>query len=66
MKRYCVQLLEKFGSFKYTKEVLLDLDAKARAEIERLGGNPFLVKILDELKNWDTKEVPKNPLTGTF
>ncbi|XP_020295959.1 geranylgeranyl pyrophosphate synthase isoform X2 [Pseudomyrmex gracilis] len=66
VKRYCVKLLEKFGSFKYTEEVLLDLDAKARAEIERLGGNPLLVKILDELKNWDTKEVPKNPLTGTF
>ncbi|KAL6449251.1 hypothetical protein ACFW04_000711 [Cataglyphis niger] len=53
MKRYCVKLLEKFGSFEYTRNVLKKLDMQARAEIERLGGNPFLTKILDELKNWD-------------
>ncbi|CAL1688734.1 unnamed protein product [Lasius platythorax] len=66
VKRHCVKLLEKFGSFKYTRDVLEELDMKTRAEIGRLGGNPFLIKILDELKNWDTKEAPKNPLTGTF
>jgi len=66
VKRHCIKLLEKFGSFKYTRNVLEELDAKARSEIDRLGGNPLLIKILDELKNWDTKEAPKDPLTGTF
>ncbi|XP_029665547.1 geranylgeranyl pyrophosphate synthase-like isoform X2 [Formica exsecta] len=56
VKHHCIELLEKFGSFKYTKSVLEELDMKARAEIERLGGNPLLIKLLDELKNlnyWD-------------
>ncbi|XP_018305764.1 geranylgeranyl pyrophosphate synthase isoform X2 [Mycetomoellerius zeteki] len=66
VKRYCVKLLEKFGSFEYTRNVLEELDSTARAEIERLGGNPLLVRILDELKNWDTQDAPKDPLTGTF
>ncbi|XP_025266262.1 geranylgeranyl pyrophosphate synthase-like [Camponotus floridanus] len=56
IKRHCINLLEKFGSLKYTRSVLEELDLKVRAEIDRLGGNPFLIKILDELKNWDSKE----------
>lgn len=66
VKRHCIKLLERFGSFKYTRNVLEELDSTARHEIERLGGNPLLVKILDELKNWDTIDAPKDPLTGTF
>ncbi|XP_070156205.1 terpene synthase-like [Polyergus mexicanus] len=53
VKHHCIKLLEKFGSFEYTKSVLEELDLKARAEIERLGGNPLLVKLLDELKSLD-------------
>ncbi|KAI4491902.1 hypothetical protein M0804_003294 [Polistes exclamans] len=56
VKRYCVNLLEKFGSFAYTRHVLETLDKKARDEIERLGGNPLLIKILDEIKNWRPQE----------
>lgn len=52
VKRYCVTLLEKFGSFSHTREVLADLDMKAREEVKRLGGNPLLMKILDELLSW--------------
>ncbi|XP_012266401.1 geranylgeranyl pyrophosphate synthase isoform X3 [Athalia rosae] len=52
VKRYCVTLLEKFGSFGHTREVLMELDMKARAEVQRLGGNPLLIKILDELLTW--------------
>ncbi|XP_025269369.1 geranylgeranyl pyrophosphate synthase-like [Camponotus floridanus] len=66
MKRHCIKLLEKFGSLKYTRSVLEELDLKIRAEIDRLGGNPFLIKILDELKNWDSKEATQDPLTQTF
>ncbi|KAK2579849.1 hypothetical protein KPH14_007532 [Odynerus spinipes] len=57
VKRYCVNLLEKFGSFAYTRCVLESLDKKAREEVERLGGNPLLVKVLDELFSWKSEEV---------
>ncbi|XP_078041169.1 geranylgeranyl pyrophosphate synthase quemao isoform X2 [Augochlora pura] len=49
VKRYCINLLEKFGSFAYTEAVLQELDKKARDEIERLGGNPLLIALLDEI-----------------
>ncbi|XP_043252458.1 geranylgeranyl pyrophosphate synthase-like [Colletes gigas] len=49
VKRYCVKLLEEFGSFAYTRNVLEDLDKQARKEIERLGGNPLFEEILDKL-----------------
>ncbi|XP_076646183.1 geranylgeranyl pyrophosphate synthase quemao isoform X2 [Halictus rubicundus] len=49
VKRYCINLLEKFGSFAYTKAVLEELDQKARNEIQRLGGNPLLITLLDEI-----------------
>lgn len=52
LKRYCVSLLEKFGSFDYTRKTLIELDLDARREIEKLGGNPILERVLDELKNW--------------
>lgn len=52
VKRYCVTLLDKFGSFEYTRKVLSDLNEQAREEIERLGGNPHLVSVLDELLSW--------------
>lgn len=52
VKRYCVSLLEKFGSFEYTRQTLRQLDLDARKEIEKLGGNPVLERVLDELNNW--------------
>ncbi|GAB1867407.1 Geranylgeranyl pyrophosphate synthase isoform X1 [Camponotus japonicus] len=63
IKRHCIKLLEKFGSLKYTRSILEELDMKARAEIDRLGGNPLLIKILDEFKNWDSNEASQDPLT---
>ncbi|XP_033211085.1 geranylgeranyl pyrophosphate synthase isoform X2 [Belonocnema kinseyi] len=56
VKRYCVNLLEKFGSFEYTRTVLSELNVKARAEVTRLGGNPFLISVLDELLTWNRPE----------
>lgn len=52
MKKYCITLLEKFGSFSHTRHTLEELEAEARAEISKLGGNPLLEDILDELLNW--------------
>lgn len=86
MKRYCISLLEKLGSFQYTREILEELDKSAREEVcvlffflifniciqsrlsniillqfkvKRLGGNPLLDSLLDDLLNWniDTKKV---------
>ncbi|MCL4118426.1 UNVERIFIED_CONTAM: hypothetical protein GTU68_056318 [Idotea baltica] len=53
VKKYCVSLLEKFGSIAYTKAALSDLDRTAREEIEKLGGNPLMISLLDSLRNWD-------------
>lgn len=44
--------MEKFGSFAYTRKVLSELDQEAREEVEKLGGNPHLIAILDELLEW--------------
>ncbi|KAK2717722.1 terpene synthase-like isoform X1 [Artemia franciscana] len=52
VKLYCVNLLEKFGSLEYTRKTMMGLDDSARCEIKRLGGNPDLQKLLDELKTW--------------
>ncbi|XP_014482889.1 PREDICTED: geranylgeranyl pyrophosphate synthase [Dinoponera quadriceps] len=49
IKRKFVDLLEKFGSFSYTKKKILELDADARREIKRLGRNPLLTELLDNL-----------------
>jgi geranylgeranyl diphosphate synthase type 3 len=52
MKKYYVSLLEKFGSFSYTRKTLENLDAEARAEVAKHGGNPLLEAVLDELLIW--------------
>jgi geranylgeranyl diphosphate synthase type 3 len=52
LKKYCVTLLETFGSLKYTRHTLEKLDAEMRAEIAKHGGNPMLEDVLDELLSW--------------
>jgi geranylgeranyl diphosphate synthase, type III len=37
-------------SFEYTLQVMNNLEQQARDEIARLGGNPYLTKIVDALK----------------
>ncbi|PSN41558.1 Geranylgeranyl pyrophosphate synthase [Blattella germanica] len=61
MKRYCISLLHKFGSFSYTRQRLEELDAEARAEVTKLGGNPLLFAVLDELLNWKREKDQNNP-----
>lgn len=56
VKRYCVKLLEKFGSFQYTRNILLDIDKEVRAEVAKLGDNPLMISLIDELLSWDTME----------
>lgn len=52
VKKYCVSLLEKLGSFQYTRETLEALDQEARKENELLGPNPIMNQLLDELLSW--------------
>lgn len=52
LKKYTVELLERLGSFEYTRKFLSDLDQQARNEIKLLGGNGHLLTVLDELMNW--------------
>ncbi|KAK7791573.1 hypothetical protein R5R35_002863 [Gryllus longicercus] len=52
VKRYCVSLLERFGSFSHTRKTLEQLDAEAREEVAQLGGNPLMEAVLDGLINW--------------
>jgi geranylgeranyl diphosphate synthase type 3 len=52
LKKYCVKLLEKFGSLSYTRRTLEELDAEARAEVAKYGGNRMLEDILDKMLKW--------------
>ncbi|CAH4035637.1 geranylgeranyl pyrophosphate synthase [Pieris brassicae] len=56
VKRYCIKLLEKCGSFQHTRDTLIALDREARAEVARLGGNPHLEELLDELLSWQSNK----------
>ncbi|XP_038223042.1 geranylgeranyl pyrophosphate synthase-like [Zerene cesonia] len=49
LKKFCVDELERLGSMKYTRERLQNIDKYIRAEVKRLGGNPKLISILDEM-----------------
>lgn len=49
VKKYCVSLLEKYGSFEYTRKKLLQLHSEARQEVQRLGGNSYMEEILNML-----------------
>jgi geranylgeranyl diphosphate synthase type 3 len=56
LKKHCVECLKKTGSLAYTEKVLDGIVAEARGEIDRLGGNPILSKIIDALTAVHTVE----------
>ncbi|XP_017843993.1 geranylgeranyl pyrophosphate synthase isoform X2 [Drosophila busckii] len=56
VKKYCISLLEKLGSFQYTRKVLETLDMEARAEVARLGGNPYMDRLLNKLLSWQSSD----------
>jgi hypothetical protein len=62
LKKYCVKLLEKFGSLSYTRHILEELDAEARTEVAKLGGNPVLENVLDKLLEWKNWTDVKKPV----
>ncbi|XP_066553118.1 geranylgeranyl pyrophosphate synthase isoform X2 [Amia ocellicauda] len=49
IKRYCVDYLEKVGSFAYTRKTLGDLEQEAYRLIRDLGGNPELEGLMEQL-----------------
>ncbi|XP_019625389.1 PREDICTED: geranylgeranyl pyrophosphate synthase-like [Branchiostoma belcheri] len=49
VKKYCVDYLQKLGSFEYTKDVLSDLEEQAVQQIQAHGGNPYLSAMMVEL-----------------
>jgi len=53
VKKFCISLIDDAGSFDYTKKVLSELDGKIMQEIDRLGGNEIISKVMKELKDWD-------------
>ena len=62
LKKYCVTLLEKFGSLSYTRRTLEELDAQARAEVAKHGGNPMLEDVLNEMLEWKRWTVENKPV----
>ena len=46
VKKFCIRLLEEAGSFDYTKTVMRQLDSEICSEIERLGGNPVISRVM--------------------
>jgi geranylgeranyl diphosphate synthase type 3 len=58
MKKYCVKLLEDFGSLSYTRRIIEELVAEVRPEVAKLGGNQLIGDVLDDVMSWkrDTDE----------
>ncbi|XP_010862734.1 geranylgeranyl pyrophosphate synthase isoform X1 [Esox lucius] len=59
IKKYCVDYLEKVGSFAYTRETLRGLEAEAYRLINDLGGNPELEGLVDHLSTLYREPEPK-------
>ncbi|XP_067876740.1 geranylgeranyl pyrophosphate synthase isoform X2 [Heterodontus francisci] len=49
VKKYCVNYLEKVGSLDYTRETLKQLESEAYKTIDKLGGNPQLTALIEQL-----------------
>ncbi|XP_015117612.1 geranylgeranyl pyrophosphate synthase [Diachasma alloeum] len=52
VKKNGITLLEKCGAFAYTRTTLEELNRKIRDEVEKLGGNPLLIEVLDDSLDW--------------
>lgn len=47
LKKYCVKLLEEYGSFEYTKKKLVDLTHDVREELKKYSENPYIQEVVD-------------------
>jgi geranylgeranyl diphosphate synthase type 3 len=53
VKKYCVSLLEKYGSFDYTKKILAELKREAQDEVNKLGENSYMAEVMDYIFKLD-------------
>lgn len=53
LKKYALTIMEKTGSFEYTKKVLAECEVKIREELQKLGGNKMLEGLMDQLSKAD-------------
>jgi len=53
IKRYALGIMEKTGSFEYTKVVLKEHEAKIMEELVKLGGNSTLTSLVEHLSKLD-------------
>ncbi|ORX84338.1 geranylgeranyl pyrophosphate synthase-like protein [Anaeromyces robustus] len=49
LKTYCIKLMRESHSFEYTKQKLISIEEKMKNQIDNLGGNAILIKMIDEL-----------------
>ncbi|XP_052772899.1 geranylgeranyl pyrophosphate synthase-like isoform X1 [Mya arenaria] len=50
VKKYCVDLLWKKGSFEYTKTTLIEIEKEIYQQVEAFGGNSHLTSLMNELR----------------
>lgn len=60
LKKYATDLMKSTGSFDYTRKTMDALDTEIRSELEKFGGNPYLIALLDELKKQVDSTLDKN------
>jgi len=56
VKKYCVQLLRQTGSFDYAASTLRQLKIEIESQLDHLGGNALLQKLMNELAALYEKE----------
>jgi geranylgeranyl diphosphate synthase type 3 len=68
VKRYAQQLMFKAGSMDYTRAKCIRLKEEIVTEIEVLGGNPPLLKLVEALdvQIQDLRTLPKSPASHTI
>ncbi|XP_072293242.1 geranylgeranyl pyrophosphate synthase [Eucyclogobius newberryi] len=64
IKKYCVDYLEKVGSFEYTRKTLWDLEAEAYRLIKALGGNPQLESLVKQLSQMHREASARDSAAG--
>jgi geranylgeranyl diphosphate synthase type 3 len=62
LKKYCVALLEMFGSLSYTRRTFEELDTEAMTGVAKHGGKPMLEDILDKMLEWKSWTERNKPL----
>ena len=64
LKKYCVALLEMFGSLSYTRHTFEELDTEARTGVAKHGGKPMLEDILDKMLEWKSWTERNKPVVS--